>query len=920
MDGSLGKRLFWIVIILGLSIWSVVSQEPVLGLDLQGGVTMRYRLEAPEGAVGETEEQKISRMDSATDTLRSRLDTFGIREMSITRQGTDEIVIELPGRGKEEADTIKSLVSRVGHLELRMANVDDPARGVSVGEQRDRLTELLALPENFGRLPNEISVASLDMTFDDVVYRWIPFSDRVLADNRRTEGQPPKALDELIDESGTLPAGSELTADDYLFVKLETSPNRIFTGTDILDAYPTLDETNQGAVGISMKPSRAGDFEDFTTEGVNNPMAILLDGRVAESPATINEPLRDSFIIKSGRYGGFSQDEIKGYRTIVKSGSLQMKPQLLFENTIGPSLGEASITAGYNASIAALIAIILFMLVYYRIHGVIAVVTLLLNLLMLTAILMAIKATITLPGLAGLVLTLGMAVDANILVFERLREEADRSKSLEQAVKLGFDKAFSTILDANITTFVTAFILYKVGTGPVRGFSVVLMIGILTSVFSVLVIGRSLYDLVLSKGKLASATMGRLISSDTNIAFMSKTRMATRVSVFAIVLSIIAFTVSDDDKYGLDFRGGYKGQIVLAEAASQPQVKGAVDTVFPGAQIISVSDGKSESGKTTQFVVKIKATGDEGEVNEDVDLQERYELPLKRALGSMILSDFATDVSVSPNEATQVTSIAATAHFLDPVKPDAVSKALGGAFGDLIVEQAGPKAVTVTGSVPRVGITEQFVVQTLSTSLREAAGVPKLSEPFLESSTIGGKVGTELRDSAIRAILLSFIAIVLYIRVRFSEYSYGYAAIAALAHDVIIALGVVSAVHYLGIVDVEIDLAMIAAFLTIIGYSLNDTIVLFDRVRENIPRLKKPLGEVLNISINQTLARTLLTSLTTFIALVVIFVFNLGKQNVLEGFSFAMMIGVVVGTYSSMFVAAPVLRMLEERSARAKAR
>jgi preprotein translocase SecF subunit len=245
--------------------------------------------------------------------------------------------------------------------------------------------------------------------------------------------------------------------------------------------------------------------------------------------------------------------------------------------------------------------------------------------------------------------------------------------------------------------------------------------------------------------------------------------------------------------------------------------------------------------------------------------------------------------------------------------PEKVAAHLG-FLSNLATSQVPEGGIAISGNWARIDLDNQQVVQRLRVDLVDTTDLPSPSEPFLESTTIGSRVGTELRDSAIRAILLSFIAIVLYIRIRFREYRYGIAAIVALAHDISITLGVVALAHFAGFVDVEIDLAMIAAFLTIIGYSLNDTIVLFDRIRENLPRLTdKSYSEVLDISINQTLSRTLLTSMTTLVALIIIFVFNYGRQNVLEGFSFAMILGVLVGTYSSIFVASPVLIMIHKK-------
>ncbi len=913
----MASRLTWIVLSLALAAYGILSKPLVLGLDLQGGVTMRYELEPPEGVLPE---DLPAMMDATADTLRDRINTYGIKESAITRQGDNEIVIELPGSSKDEAESIKSAISRVGRLDFRIVmrgdgSDDDVRNKVIISDETARLTELLSAEENAGRLPDEIDLTSLEIKTPDVLYRWYAFSDKYLAAAR---GVDLNAADGPVDIAELLTAAPLSTA-DFRLIKRELAAVRTFTGSDIVRAQQTMDSSGNPAVGIFMNPSRASEFGDWTEPNAGRAMGILLDGRLSEQPATINDRLEDFFVITSGGVAGFTPTEIKDYLTVIKSGSLQMKPRLLFENTVGPSLGEAAISAGVSASFFGFLAIIAFMLVYYRTNGLIAGICLLVNMTLLTGILMFLGATLTLPGIAGLVLTIGMAVDANILVFERIREEADRAKGVDQAVRLGFEKAFSTIVDANVTTFVTAFILYKVGTGPVRGFSVILMTGIVTSVFSVLLVGRVFYD-KLVEGGWTNISMRRLIKSETSIGFMAKSKTALRVSVLLVVASLVAFFLADRDKYGLDFLGGYKAHVRLAESTTQSDISETVGERFAGAQVISVIDDESTDGTSKQYVIKIKAQpGEIDDKNDETALEDRFENPLKVALAGKVLPDFMTGLSLDEDTENASTSISGTLHFEDSetaaetVTPEKVAAHLGFLSG--VQTSAAPGGgVHVSGRWARVDLDAQQVVQRFRTSLVDVPDLPAASEPFLESTTIGSRVGTELRDSAIRAILLSFIAIVLYIRVRFREYRYGIAAIVALAHDVSITLGVVALAHFSGFVDVEIDLAMIAAFLTIIGYSLNDTIVLFDRIRENLPRLKdKTFQEVLDISINQTLSRTVLTSMTTLVALIIIFVFNYGRQNVLEGFSFAMILGVLVGTYSSIFVASPVLAMIAKK-------
>jgi len=902
MTGTPRARLFWTVVVLGFAAWAVATRPVVLGLDLRGGATLRYLLEMPDTGATTPRDEMIG---TTIDTLRRRIDTFGIKESSITRQGDSEIVIELPGSTFEDAAAIESIVSRVGRLEMRVIATDDLANSMSVETQRERLRALLEA--NPGETPSEIDLKSLELSFPDLIYRWYPYADDILLANR---GLPEDAdLEEAL-------AAQPLTTADFELLRIDTVRSRTFTGGDIVDAGVGQDGRLNPAVRIDMDPGRVAEFEQFTGDHVGEPMVILLDGRIAEKPATIQSPLGRTFVIQSGGAFGFSEQELTEYLTIIRSGSLQMKPHLQYRNVIGPTLGESSIESGKIAAIVGLIAVLGFMVVYYRLAGVFAAVALVVNLLILLGVMTFLGATLTLPGIAGFVLTLGMAVDANILVFERIREEQHKGKDLAESVKEGFAKAFSTIVDANATTFVTAFILYQFGTGPVRGFAVVLMFGILSSLFSVLIVSRLMFDRLLASEASGPLSMARLLPADMHVRFMSRARTAFRVSAVLVVAALVAFFASGRDKYGLDFLGGYKAQVRLTEAATQAQVLDRVGEVFPGAQVVSVLGDDPLAEGSDRYVIKIKADPDDP-IETQADLDALYAEPLKASLEGLIQDDGVTGLSLAAAPSQDQTGLSAVLHFTEPVADGQIERIREelGFVSEATVARAAPDAVRVEGTLAGLGHAPADATQRLVAALRDVEDLPPINEPLAESTTIGSRVGTELRDAAIQAIVLSLGAIILYIRVRFREYRYGLAAVIAVFHDVSITLGAIVLVRWLGLVDVEIDLAMIAAFLTIIGYSLNDTIVLFDRVRENLPRSNRPLPEVLDVSVNQTLSRTLLTSLTTLVVLVIIFALNYGQDNVLEGFAFAMIIGVLVGTYSSIFIASPALLMLGEKAA-----
>ena len=917
------KSLIATLLVLGLATWAMVGNEVVLGLDLQGGVTMRYELQPPDDLPAGSDVGQM--IDSTIETLRQRIDTYGIRESATTRQGEREVVIELPGKGKDEAETIKSVISRVGRLEFRIVATDDVRNGLSVADEQKRLADLLAA--NQGKGPDEIDVTPLDRRFPDVLYRWVPYSDRMLAGRRHEPDDPRTPLakfDELkaADPQGRIMGDQPLTTGDYLLIRKDTSPTRTFTGADIAQAGLGTDPRGGRAVSISLRGDRRSDFAGFTGDHISQAMAILLDDRIAQSPANIKDRLDGDFVIESGSIGGFSENEIKDYLTVIRSGSLQMKPRLLYENTIGPSLGEAAITAGVNASIAGLIIVVVFMIGYYRWHGVHATVTLIANCMLLAGILMFLGATVTLPGLAGLILTFGIAVDANILIYERMREEKDRAHSPAQVVKLGFEKALATIVDSHVTAFITALVLYKLGTGPVRGFAVVLMLGLITSIWSALVVGRTIYDVLMETGRMKTiGSMARFVRPDTKIQFMRIGFACLRISAVLVAVAAASIFFANPDKlYGLDFLGGYKAQVRLSKPVTQGEIKERIAGSFPDAQVVSLKDETPvPEGTAHQFLIKVKgeATTEKQEVAllGQTSLAERYEQPIKAALADILLPDFASGMQLEEDAEASTTRVSATLHFEG--QPDAAKVAAHlTMLGQIEAEPAGADGVAVKGVIAGTGLDPKLIAQRMKSALDDATDVPRPSTPLAESTTIGARVGTELRDSALRAILISFVGIVLYLRLRFREYRYGFAAVIALLHDTAIVLGIVVLVNQMGWVDIEIDLAMIAAFLTIIGYSMNDTIVLFDRVRENLPRMNAPLYDVIDVSMNQVLARSLLTSFTVLITLIVIFIMNIGKRNVLEGFAFSMMVGVIVGTYSSIYVASPMLLVFSSREDR----
>jgi len=452
--------------------------------------------------------------------------------------------------------------------------------------------------------------------------------------------------------------------------------------------------------------------------------------------------------------------------------------------------------------------VLMFMFLSYGTFGVFANIALIINVGLIFGLLSMIGATLTLPGIAGIVLTIGMAVDANVLVFERIREEIKSAKGPARAIELGYEKALSAITDANITTFLTAVILYAMGSGPVRGFAITLGLGIITSVFTAIFVTRLIVVIWYERRRPKTVLEGRalrLVPKETKLDFFSKWKMSIGASVILIVVALGSFGAQGLN-YGIDFKGG-----------------------------------------TT---IRTQST-------QEIDIGQYRELIQPMDLG---------DVSIT--------------EVFDPTWPEDKNVAM-----IRIEVQEGQEAVTAD------------VTRQVEAALQQV--IPDLT--FTSVDSVGPKVSTELVQTAALAVILAIAAVLIYIWLRF-EWQFAVGAVAALVHDVVLTIGVFS------VIQIPFDLTIIAALLTIVGYSLNDTVVVFDRVRENLRKYKKmPLSAVLNLSINETLSRTVMTSVTTLLALIALYVLG---GDVIRGFVFAMIWGVVVGTYSSVFVASTMLLKL----------
>ena len=574
------------------------------------------------------------------------------------------------------------------------------------------------------------------------------------------------------------------------------------SGKNISEAYPSVDQYGKRQIILRFNNKGAKHFAKLTSDNVGRQLAIVLDNKLYSAPV-INTAITGGSAEITGR---FSQEECKAISDALVSGSLpfEIKVEGIFNTD--PTLGKANVENGIWAGILALIVVVLFISIYYMRAGIVAVFALAVNVVLVLGALAAFDATLTLPGIAGIILTMGMAVDANVLIFERIREELNKGKNLSSAIVQGYQHAFVTIIDANLTTLFTALILMKVGTGPVKGFAVTLSIGIFTSVFTALFLTRLIFDYFDRFCNFQKMTMCTWLKNP-KFDFLGKRKAAFLISALLIISSLILCGVKGRKMLGIDFTGG------------------------------------------TQITF---------------DYQKR--VPIQQIRDELKKANYEAKVTYKTSLASQADNKKLEVLIRDNIKIDKGEEGAGS-----------PKAK---------------IAAVLN------AKFPEADFKGGDESSLGGLVGWEFSKSALIAIGLAFLGIIIYISIRF-EFAYAIASIIALLHDVIIATGIFV------LCGNEVSLPVVAALLTIIGYSLNDTIVVFDRIREGLNlNPDMPYKSVINMSINNTLSRTILTSLTTLIVLIILFFFG---GIAINDFVLVMLLGVIIGTYSSIFVASPIV-------------
>ena len=584
-------------------------------------------------------------------------------------------------------------------------------------------------------------------------------------------------------------------------------------GDVVTSAREQIDQNSaQAEVSMSMNGEGAKTWARLTKDNVNRAIAIVLDGYVYSAPNVLGE-------IKGGQSsisGDFSIAEAKDLANILKSGKLPAPARIIADEVVGPSLGQESIQKGMWSFIIAFVLVLVYMFFFYsKGAGLTANIALIANLFFIFGVLASLGAVLTLPGIAGIVLTIGMSVDANVLIYERIQEELKGGKGLSLAISDGYKNAYSAIIDGNITTLLTGIILYLFGEGPIKGFATTLVIGIFSSLFAAIFITRLIFEASLKKNRNITFTTkftdGWL--RNAGVKFLEKRKVFYVVSAIAIVISIGSLSTRGLNQ-GIDFTGGRTYVVAFDKAVSVEAVAKSLDAVYGHAPEVKTFGGDSQVKITTKYKIDESGT----EVDDEVE--------------------------------------------------------------DLLYKGLGSYLAPGTSKADFLEINRKM------------------------SQKVGPTIADDIRQSAVWSILFALIVIFLYIMVRFSNWQYGLGAIAALAHDSIIVLGIFSLCYGWLPFSLEVDQAFIAAILTVVGYSINDTVVVFDRIREYLGlHPKRDRAEVVNKALNSTLRRTFSTSLSTMVVLLAIFIFG---GTSIQGFTFALLVGVLVGTYSSLFIASPI--------------
>jgi SecD/SecF fusion protein len=697
------------------------------GLDLQGGSSFLVRLVPPKDENGKPRAITPDMQQQAVEVIRRRVDQFGVSEPIITSQGSDRILVQIPGLDTARIDSAREQLQRVAKLEFRLVNPES--------------SKLIPLIES-------------GQTFTPPGYE--------ILNGKSASGSPQKYL-------------------------VKKKPE--VTGDKVTRAQARFEQRGY-EVDLSFNAEGGKIFQRVTSQNIGNQLAIVLDGEVQSAPVIQTEISNNSASIT----GNFTAQEAQDLASALQN-PLQTPVVIDETRSVSATLGQDSISRGLTSGLAGLAATLIFVLIYYRSAGAVALIGLAVNGVLLFGAMALFGFVLTLPGIAGVILTIGMAIDANVLIYERLREELNTGKSLKASIDTAYRKAFSAIFDANVTTLLKVVILFWLGSGPVKGFAITLTLGIIASMFSALLVTRNIFSWLLHFNLVKRISMLHLISSK-HFDFLGKWKLSVICSAILLVASGAAFATRGPSMFNLDFTGGDSLVLRSDKPISEAQVRGQLEKVGLGSAVIQQET--SQRNQQTVHLISIRAP---------------------YGTGQKILSD----LKASPET------------------------------GGLVVEN---------------------------------------------SETVGPVMGAQLATTSLYALAIAFLGVMVYVAIRF-EFSFSVGTIVAMFHDLVITLGIFV------ITGRQFSLVTIGAILTVAGYSINDKIVVFDRIREGLRSGRRgTIRSLMNDSINETLSRTVLTSGVTLICMLSLWIFG---GPVLDDFAFTNVVGVIIGTYSSIFIAAPIV-------------
>ena len=852
-----------------ITLFAEAWEETSNGMPLAqifGTYEMRDKI-GPESTNAEVIEVIRSESESAIsnsfNVLRNRIDRFGVTQPNIQKLGNSgRILVELPG--VKEPERVRKLLQGTASLEFwatydnteiepylaeanatlanLLADADETAVEAEAATEEDLLAEELKQTENDAaaedayRKQNPLfSVLQPSGARGYACIGYAHYADTALVNKYLAMPQVKQLFPPEFKPMWTVKA-SAMDPNENIFelvaIKASSRDGKApLDGGAVTDARVQYGNTGGNPeVSMSMNAEGANVWARMTKDNIGKQIAIVLDGMVYSYPNVQSEITGGSSQIT----GNFTLEEAEDLANVLKSGKLPAPATIIQEQVVGPSLGAESINAGLISFIIAFVLVLLYMVFFYQGAGLVADIALLCNVVLLFGTLVSFGAVLTLPGIAGLVLTLGMAVDANVIIYERVKEELRAGKGLSKAIADGYSNAYSAIIDGQFTTFLTGVVLFLFGSGPVQGFATTLIIGIITSVLTSVFITRIIFDDRVVKGKNISFDnkLTRNFLQNTHVDFLGKKKIAYMVSGALILISLVSI-FTKGFTYGVDFTGGRTYVVRFDQPVTAEDVREAAITEFDGAVEVKQFGGESQMKITTQYLVADEST--------DADAEVEAKL----------------------------------------------FNALKGFFAD------------------------ELTFDEFTSTLDNPNGI-------ISSDKVGPTIANDITRNAIIAVIIALFVIFAYIAVRFKGWTWGLGGVTGLAHTALIVIGFFSLFSGILPLSLDIDQTFIAAILTIIGYAINDTVVIFDRIREyKMLHPKADFRQNVNEALNSTLSRTMNTSLTTLVTMLAIAIFG---GEVIRGLAVALILGIVIGTYASIFIATPIMFDVTKKAEAKKAK